>query len=207
MVFGLKINIKSLKFQVFIALIITLFFFKLFFTPIDSFFLKIINEIIVISAIISFIVYLIELMRSKKINPLSMVMNVGIISAFLFFLFTFSEAILNGLFDNLKETISRPGMVYPIVSFIYVFLIFVSISYIFLTFKELFFLKQNKNLNTYFVTMLVFFFLTSAAALLENFESLSFIRTTFFVLSILLIVMNSIKISWIAFIVKKEKIY
>ncbi len=203
----LKINIQSLKFQAFVGSVLLLFFFKLFFTPAPNIYIKILNEILVIATSVSFIVYMIELMRTKTINPLTMVMSVGILNAFIFFLLTFSDSILTGLFDNIKETITRPGMAYSIISFLYVFVIFISISYIFLTFKELFFLKQTRNVNLYFSTMIVFFLLTSFATLFDEIEGLSFLKNTFFIVSIVLIFINSIKISWIAFIVKKEKIY
>ena len=204
---NLKINIKSLKFQAFVSSVLLLFFFKLFFSPAPNIYVKILNEILVITTSVSFIVYMIELMRSKTINPLTMVMSVGILNAFIFFLLIFSDSILTGLFDNIKETITRPGMAYSIISFVYVFVIFISVSYIFLTFKELFFLKQNRNVNLYFNTMIVFFLLTSFATLFDELEGFSFLKNTFFIVSIILIFINSIKISWIAFIVKKEKIY
>lgn len=53
--------------------------------------------------------------------------------------------------------------------------------------------------------MLVFFILTSLSESLFSGEELSFIRNTFFAISILLIIINSMRISWIAFTVKKEK--
>ncbi len=204
---NLKFNIKSLKFQAFIASVVLLFFFKLFFIPASNIYIKILDELLVIFTSVSFIVYLIELMRSKIINPLTMVMNVGILNAFIFLVLIFAGSIFSILFDNIKETITRPGMAYSIVSFIYVFLILVSVSFIFLTFKELFFLKQNRNVNLYFNTMIIFFLLTSFATVFDEVEGLAFIKNTFFIVSIILIAINSIKISWIAFIVKKEKIY
>jgi serine phosphatase RsbU (regulator of sigma subunit) len=54
--------------------------------------------------------------------------------------------------------------------------------------------------------MIVFFLLASFASVLNNFPDLSFIKTTFVIISIMLIVVNSIKISWIAFLLKKEKL-
>ena len=54
--------------------------------------------------------------------------------------------------------------------------------------------------------MIVFFALTCVANLLNKVIEPNYIKETFLVISILLIVINSIKISWIAFIVKKEKI-
>ena len=92
------------------------------------------------------------------------------------------------------------------VSFFYVFVILTFLAYIFLTFRELFFLKQNRNLNTYFNTMVVFFILASLSTAFYKLPDLAFIKNTFLIISILLILLNSARISWIAFLQKKEKI-
>jgi sigma-B regulation protein RsbU (phosphoserine phosphatase) len=54
--------------------------------------------------------------------------------------------------------------------------------------------------------MMIFFALASVSSLFNKLIEPNYIRQTFFIISVLLIVINSIKISWIAFIVKKEKI-
>jgi serine phosphatase RsbU (regulator of sigma subunit) len=180
-----------------------LFFFKILYTSKDSLPYNIVNEILVALTVISLIIYLIQLMGFKKINPLSMVMNVGILNAIIFFLISFSGSILNLFFDNLHE---QSGLMFRIISFFYVFLILSFLAYIFLTFRELFFLKQNRNLNTYFNTMVVFFILASLSSAFDQVKDLSFIKNTFFIISILLIAINSVRISWIAFLQKKEKI-
>ena len=54
--------------------------------------------------------------------------------------------------------------------------------------------------------MVAFFILSGLTAFLRENNSLSFIKNTFFIVSIILIVINSLKISWIAFVVKKEKL-
>jgi serine phosphatase RsbU (regulator of sigma subunit) len=55
--------------------------------------------------------------------------------------------------------------------------------------------------------MIVFIILASLSANFFVSEEYSFLSDTFFIVSVLLIIFNSLKISWIAFIVKKEKIY
>ncbi len=194
---------QNLKFRLFMGFAFLLFFFKILYNSKDSLPYNIVNEILVALTVISLIIYLIQLMGFKKINPLSMVMNVGILNAIIFFLISFSGSILNLFFDNLHE---QSGLMFRIISFFYVFLILSFLAYIFLTFRELFFLKQNKNLNTYFNTMVVFFILASLSSAFDQVKDLSFIKNTFFIISILLIAINSVRISWIAFLQKKEKI-
>lgn len=193
----------NLKFRLFMGFAILLFFYKIFLIEKNSLLYDFVNEILVALTVISLIIYLIELMSFKKINPLSMVMNVGILNAIIFFLISFSERILNLFFDNPGE---QSSLMFRIISFFYVFAILTFLAYIFLTFRELFFLKQNKNLNIYFNTMIVFFILASFSSAFDKLPDLAFIKNTFFIISILLIAINSVRISWIAFLQKKEKI-
>lgn len=199
------VNIKkNLKLQIFVGLAILLFFFKLFFYSAGSVTAEIVNEFLIVLTVAALILYLVDSVRSKTVNPLSLVMNVGILNAVLFFLITFSDSILSGILGANGST--GNGIIDTLISFMYVFVIIGSVSYIFLVFRELFFLKQKKNVSTYFNTMTIFFVLASLSALVGDTHELFYIRDTFFIISILLIVINSIRISWIAFIVKKEKI-
>ena len=171
----------NLKFRLFMGFAVILFFFKIFFPAGETAGHEIINEMLVALTVISLIIYMIEVMGYKKVNPLSLVMNVGILNAIIFFLISFSGSILNLFFDNLQE---QSGLMFRIVSFFYVFLILSFLAYIFLTFRELFFLKQNRNLNTYFNTMVVFFILASLSSAFDKIPDLSFIKNTFFIISI-----------------------
>ncbi len=54
--------------------------------------------------------------------------------------------------------------------------------------------------------MVIFFILSSLSSAFDKLPDLSFIKNTFFIISILLIAINSVRISWIAFLQKKEKI-
>ncbi len=74
-------------------------------------------------------------------------------------------------------------------------------------FRHLFFLKQSKNLNIYFNAMLIFIALASFTSFMgtKEYESMEFLSITFYVVATILIFMNSLKISWIAFLKKKQK--
>jgi phosphoserine phosphatase RsbU/P len=197
---------KNIKFQSFIGFAIILFFFKLVFWPSESFFFKFLNEVFVILTSAFFILYMFDIIRMKKINPLSLVLNVGILNAVIFILINFSDSILNWIFGNVQQRLVKPDLIISIISFIYGFVFIGSVSYIFFTFKELYFLKQKKNVSTYFNTMIVFFLLASFTSILNPYPSLNYIKTTFVIISIMLIIINSIRISWIAFLLKKEKV-
>jgi serine phosphatase RsbU (regulator of sigma subunit) len=197
---------KNIKFQAFVGFAIILFFFKLFFSSNDTFFFRVLNEIFVILTAAFFILYMFDFIRAKKINPLSLIMNIGILNAIIFALITFSDPILNWIFGNVKERLTKPDLIISLISFLYGLVFISSVSYIFFTFKELYFLKQKKNVSTYFNTMIIFFVLASFASVLQPFPDLNYIKTTFIIISVILIIINSIRISWIAFLVKKEKV-
>ncbi|MCU0406192.1 MAG: hypothetical protein MUE64_04330 [Ignavibacteriaceae bacterium] len=125
----------------------------------------------------------------------------------MFFIIMFSDFLLPGIFDSINLKLENPGLVYNIVSFIYVLVLVSIVSFFLITLRHFFYLNQRKNVRIYFITMLIFFILASLSINFFRDESLSFIATTFFVVSLLLMIFNSIRISWIAFLSKKEKIY
>jgi phosphoserine phosphatase RsbU/P len=202
--FSLERLRRSLKFQTFLFLIIALFFLKILVNPADSPVFFILDEILVILAVAVLSLYLMELLQNRKLNPLSLVMNVGILSGLFFFLVNFTQPILNSLFDNISGA-ENPGLMLNLVNFFYAFILLSATAYIFLVFRELYFYKQKRP-GIYFNTMVVFFILASASAGLKKVPDLEFINTTFFIITILLIAINSIKISWIAFLTKKQKV-
>jgi serine phosphatase RsbU (regulator of sigma subunit) len=97
----------------------------------------------------------------------------------------FSESIMSLLFENVNEKLNNPGLVSTGITLAYVALVGGFITYVFVALRHLFFLKQSSNQQVY---------------------ELSFISNTFMIISVLLMLINSLRISWIAFIVKKEKI-
>ncbi len=197
---------NKFKLQTFLGITGVLFLYKIFFTGSDSALLKSTGDVLVLLTIASLVVYFSEYLGKRTINPLSLVMNVGILNVILFCLITFSGSIFNMFFDNAAEGVNSADPIFSAAVFVYSFLILSVLSYIFLVFKELYFLKQKRNVSIYFNTMIVFIVLASLTYFLRNNPELSFIKNTFLIVSILLIVINSVKISWIAFLVKKEKI-
>jgi len=141
---------KEIKFKSFVGFAIILFFFKIFFGSIDALFFHVLNEIIVILTAASFILFMSDYIRTKKINPLTLVMNIGILNAILFVLMTFSDSILGWAFGNVQQRLIKPDLLISIISYIYGFVFISSVSYIFFTFKELFFLKQKKKNKDHF---------------------------------------------------------
>lgn len=196
---------KNIKLQIFISLVVFLFFFRLL-VSVDTTSLQIFNDFMVMLTVSSLTVYLIELQSSKKINPLSLVMNIGIINAVIFFLNVFSDDIFSGLFSDIQNETFSPNLIFNFSWFFYILLLTGSIAYMFSALREFYFFKQKKNVNTYFNTMAVFFALAGLTAFLYQSEDLSFITNSFMVISIILAVANSLKIGWIAFLQKKEKL-
>ena len=82
-----------------------------------------------------------------------------------------------------------------------------SLTYIFSSFREMFYLRQKRDPHKYFTTMVVFLSLTFLTHFIVNYEKeLDFIRATFNVVSIVLISINSLRVAWIAFLIKKQKL-
>jgi phosphoserine phosphatase RsbU/P len=203
---GLLSFFKNIKLKTFLGIAGVLFLYKVFLEPTGSLPFQIFGDILVLLTIAALVIYFIEYLSSKTLNPLSLVMNLGIINVILFCLITFSGSLFNMFFDNVAENVRNPGFMLAVLMFAYSFLVLASVAYIFLVFKELYFLRQKKNISVYFNTMVVFIGLASLTYFLKDYPNYSFIKNTFLIISIILIGINCFKISWIAFLVKKEKI-
>lgn len=197
---------KNIKLKTFFGIAGVLFLYKVLLEPTKSVPFQVVSDLLVLLTIASLVIYFIEYLSNKTLNPLSLVMNLGIINVLLFCLITFSGSVFNMFFDNVTENVQDPGIMLSVAMFAYSFLVLASVAYIFLVFKELYFFKQKKNVSIYFNTMVVFIVLASLSYFTRDYPDFSFIKSTFLIISVLLIVINSLKISWIAFLVKKEKI-
>ncbi|RMD49858.1 MAG: hypothetical protein D6830_03980, partial [Ignavibacteria bacterium] len=83
-----------------------------------------------------------------------------------------------------------------------------SITYLFTAFRELFYLRQKKDPKLYFNVMVILFAATYFSSFLVKIEpDLNFIKNSFFVVSIVMIIVNSIRVAWIAFLSKRQKLY
>jgi serine phosphatase RsbU (regulator of sigma subunit) len=178
----------------------------LFISGSDQLAYKLVSDLIVLVIVSFLFIALIGFLEKRKTSPFSMIMNIGILSAIFFFLITFSRSIMSLLFENVNGKIINPGLDSTIITLGYFLLIIGFITYVFTALRHLFYLKQSRAQQIYFNTMIIFFVLASISAQYFSSEELSFIRNTFLIVSILLMVINSLRISWIAFMVKKEKI-
>jgi serine phosphatase RsbU (regulator of sigma subunit) len=165
-----------------------------------NFLLLFINEALVFLSFYFITSYLSQFVRSKASSPLSIVVNAGILSAVLFFIISVSSA-----FEVSENLFVNRGFVSTVISLFFAFIFIGSLAYIFAVFKELFFLRQKKNPAFYFNLMFTFILLASFSNMLYKMEA-EYIKQTFFVIAVLLISFNSIRIAWIAFLSKKEKL-
>ncbi len=106
----------------------------------------------------------------------------------------------------MNNDLSNTGLLSAIFTFVYFLLIIGFTTYVFVALRHLFFLGHSSRQHIYFNTMIVFFLLASLSTRFITTDELSFISTAFIVISILLMIINSLRISWIAFLTKKEKI-
>jgi phosphoserine phosphatase RsbU/P len=195
------------QFQVFLLGVGLLFLVQWFLGKSESLPVLILVDAILFVIIFSLSVSMFRIFSEQSTKPLSLVMSIGILNALLFFMIMFSDTFLSLMFGNNDNFINAPKVIYAFVLVMYGTLIVGFLVYVFLSLRHLFFLRQSRNLNIYFITMTVFFVLAAICKHFFDWEGISFLGDTFLIVSILLVFFNSLKISWIAFIVKKEKIY
>jgi phosphoserine phosphatase RsbU/P len=186
-----------------IVISILLFLFNLIFPIHDSPVLAVINEVLIFGSIFFLYNYISHFLSYKVDSPLSIVLNSGILAALLFFIISITNAVLGKNGES-----SQIGFFNSLFAVLIAFVFIGATVYIFATFKELFFLRQKKDPRTYFNTMLVFFAFSFFSNLLVKFDSsLDYPRDAFYVVTIVLICLNSIRVAWIAFLTKKQKYY
>lgn len=183
---------------------ILLFLFNILFPIHDGLILSFINETLVLLAMFFLYNYIHPLIETKTESPLSMVLNTGILGALIFFIISVS----NSLFGSVADRNGDIGIFNSLFSTILAFVFLGTTVFILSTFRELFLLRQKKDPRTYFNTMLTFFTLAFLSNLLIKIDpSLDYPHDSFFIVSIVLISLNVLRVSWIAFLVKKQKLY
>jgi len=200
--FSLNIT-KSRKLEYAVTVSIILFVFKILFDTSQAFIPLVINEVLVFITLYFWIIYMMDFIHSKHPSPLPMVLNIGILTAVIFFVISISSVI----FDN--ETFSpNQNFITSIFSLIISFMILAASAYIFSSYRELFFLRQKRDPRTYFNTMVVFFILLYFSNLLVKIDSqFDYPKNAFYVVALILVSVNSLRVAWIAFLPKKQKIY
>ena len=214
----MKVNIlqgshsKKLENAIFISVL--LFIYKIIFPISDTLTLLIINELLILLSVFAWVNYVSEFINPKLRKPISLIINTGILNALVFFIISISS----WLFSEAENSITNSNVIYVLFSTIIVFVFIGSLAYIFSVYKNLCFHRQKKDPTLYFNTMIVFFLITSISTAffsqsskvidletISNGED-SFLFAVFYWITISLIFMNSLRVAWIAFLNKKQKI-
>jgi len=200
-----KIN-ANLSWWIIGVLAFSIILYRLLFFSRESQLYYIINDLIVIPLTVITILVIIRKIKRSGAHPSVLVLNSGIIVAFVFLVLLFSEPVLNSLSLDSKTLTSNLNFYQSISLSLYSLMFLALTSYWFATLKELYFFKRYRSEHTYFYLMIIFIVLTSATSIALKDKQYVYINDTFQIVTLILIIFNSLKISWIAFISKKEKI-
>ncbi len=188
--------------KIFLSAIIMLLW-KLFFPTEDNLVYLLIGESFVVATFYFSYLYFKDFLQNKRLNSLTLVLNAGILASVIFFIFIALEPILSLITNSIPI-----GFFSSVEKIILSFLLLILSAYIFTILRTLFFLKQKRSPRFYFNIMLVFIAITSFYSNVLVFaEGTDYIFNALLVVTIILIVINSIRIPWIAFLSKKEKLY
>ena len=193
---------KKLENAIFISIL--LFLYKIIYPSVDTFLGIVINELLIFTVMYLWMLYTIDFIHSKSPAPLSVVLNAGILNALIFFIISVSASMVS----NLSDLGTPSDFVYSIFTAFVAFIFMGATIYLISAFRELFYLRQQRDPSTYFNTMLTFFALTFISNIFLGLDKdLDYLKNAFYVVSIVLISINSLRVAWIAFLVKKQKIY
>lgn len=197
-------KITQPKVQLFLAVAVGLFFFRMIFST-GGLFISFINEIIVLGVFYFSLLILSQVLSKKHFSAITLVKSLLFLSLVSILLYKFLEGFHSLLGVEQMELLSSNAIFVSLITFCFDLLIIILLSYLFLVFRLLFFLKQRKNVKTYFTAFLVFLILASFATLLDKYSGWDFVKMAFTANAVILMAINSLKISWIAFLTKKEK--
>ena len=105
MEFNLLTFSKNIKLKTFLGIAGVLFLYKIALEPTRSVPFQVLGDLLTLLTIASLVIYFIEYLSNKTLNPLSLVMNLGIINVLLFCLITFSGSVFNMFFDNVAANV------------------------------------------------------------------------------------------------------
>ncbi len=178
--------------------------FKFLFPLVDNSILVIFNDFLIYSTLGLSFVFLNEVATSKIENPIPLVLNIGILSAILFFITSLSSAI----FDKIENIEEVNGIIYTIVSLVISITFIAFTIYILSALQTLYYLRQKQVTENHFLRMLFTILLAAFAGTLSKLNpDLAFVEKSFFVVAIVLIALNSFRVSWIAFLSKRQKYF
>ena len=169
---------------------------KIFFPEPGNILVSLITEILVLTAFFSWALFLYEFVHNQASSPVGILVNSMILGALVYFLLTVSPEYLS----------TNDNVITSLLVYLFVFIILVSTAYIFDVLRELFFAHQKSVPTLYFNTMMILFILASVVAgIWDSDWEYDFITDSLTGIAIVVAVINSIRVAWIAFIAKKQK--
>lgn len=197
---------KRTRIQLLLTGLLLLFIYKVLFDPASSIFILLINDLLVVFVFYYVVLIVHEMIFRKRNHPLTLIVSMLILFAATLLIVNLSGSFFQGednkgLIAFLRNNDSASILFSYIINSYIIFVL----AYSFLVFRELFFLKQKRNLNSYYTALIVFLLLSSFSSVLDQYEDVRFIKLALTANTIILITINSARISWIAFLNKKEK--
>lgn len=183
------------------ASFVVLISFKLFWDVSQTLPVSVLFDLIVFLIVFLFFTQLQSYLKFKNTSTITLVLNIGILIAFVFLLLSFGETLLN----NFVPGFSSSALVKNLINAGYLFFFIGFLSYLLLILREFYFLKRIKDNSVYYWLLLAFLFFSGISFTIFK-DSNSAVSNAFFIVAIILISLNSLRISWIAFHTKKEKI-
>ena len=107
---NLSKNIVSRQMQLFFIAALLLFILNIFYGSPDTVYLKFLFDLIIGVSVFFLVLALIRFENSRSSSPLSLVLNVGILLAIMFFIIMFSDYLLTSIFDNINLQIKNPSL-------------------------------------------------------------------------------------------------
>lgn len=171
----------------------------------DALATTIVNEVLTLGLAYFIVLNVMNVLGKTTQSPTTLVKSVFVALLGVVALAHASEAFLSSVFGRVEDLQSADTIWMRLFSFFYNVALLGTAAYVLIVFRELFFLKQKRDLRAYYNAMLAFIALGSVTAFLDRYEEWSFIHVSFVVVAHLLVLVNSARISWIAFLTKKQK--
>lgn len=184
--------------------LIILFLIVTFWGGKNSKLVSVLQDIISLILLFSLTVLIKSYIKKNKISFLSLTYAVASLFGVLLIAIFFPSLGFNNLTGKLKSEISLFSFASNVIGVLYLLIFCFGTSFAFVVLKEFYFSKRTRFNPVYFQLLIIFGILTSITYTLFSDINES-ISTAFLVVSIVLIIKNSLGISWIAFLNKKEK--
>lgn len=195
---------KNIHSTISLVSVVALFFIVALQAGNNSLLVLVIQDIITIALLFSLSIQIKEYIRVNKISFLSLTLTAAVILGTLLLTIWASQMFMENLVERLQQKFSIFSFALNLAGIIYFFIFAFGLTFIFVILKEYYFSKRVKYNPVYFQLLIAFGILTGLSFTLLR-EINKAVSTAFMIVTVLLIIKNSIGISWIAFLNKKEK--